>query len=338
MRAVVLEAPAPIDKHPLVLRDVPVPEPGPGQLLVKVEACGVCRSNLHMIEGDWQSHGVPGIVPIVPGHEVVGTVAALGPGVDEPGIGTRIGVQPLWSTCLACEWCLTGREQLCPSKKITGETVDGGYAEYMVASAAHTYAVPESLDSAEAAPLFCPGVTAYGAVHAAQLSAGSRVAIFGIGGVGHMVVQLAVLTGAEVVAVSRGRRHLDLAQELGAGQMIDPNSPDADECLRAHGGVDAAVVFAPSRIAVAQAIAAVKPGGRVVLGVSADLGDFPFQEAKTVVGTVIGSRYQMHQVLALAAAGKLRAHVERAPLESAAEVLERLKNGDIAARAVLTTT
>lgn len=336
MRAVVLENPGPIDQHPLAVRDVPVPEPGPGQVLVRVEACGVCRSNLHMVEGDWRSHGVPGFLPIVPGHEVVGMVSALGPNVTEPPVGTRVGVQPLWSTCLRCEWCLTGREQLCPSKRITGETVHGGYAEYMVATAAHTYVVPEHLDSAEAAPLFCPGVTAYGAVQAAQLAPGSRVAVFGVGGVGHMVVQLAVLAGAEVLAVSRGRAHLDLARELGAADAIDPRTRGADESLRAHGGPDAAIVFAPSGAAVAQAIAAVKPGGRVVLGVAAELGEFPFQEAKTLVGTVIGSRHQMHEVLALAAAGKLRARVERAPLESAGTALQRLKRGEIAARAVLT--
>lgn len=336
MKAVVLDRPLPLDRHPLRVREVPVPQPGPGQVLLRVQACGVCRSNLHMVEGDWVANGVPARQPIVPGHEVVGTVAVRGPGVDWPPEGARVGVQPLWSTCMRCDWCLTGREQLCPGKEVTGETVDGGYAEYLLATAAHTYAVPEGLDSAEAAPLFCPGVTAYGAVQRAELGPGSSVAVFGIGGVGHMVVQMAALCGSEVVAVARSSRHLDLARTLGAARVLDWSEEEPAAVLRRDGGVDAAVVFAPSDAAVQQAIAAVKPGGRIVVGVFGTVGVFPFDQGKTVVGTVIGSRHQMDEVLRLAAAGKVKAVVERAPLEAAEEVLARLRRGDVVARAVLT--
>lgn len=336
MKAVVLDQPGPLTRDRLQVREVPVPKPIAGQVLLQVEACGVCRSNLHMVEGDWLARGVPAKQPIVPGHEVVGTVVEAGSGVDWPPIGARVGVQPLWSTCMRCEWCLTGREQLCPDKEITGETVDGGYAEYMVATAAHTYAIPEGLDSAEAAPLFCPGVTAYGAVQRARLDPGSSVAVFGIGGVGHMVVQMAMLRGADVVAVSRSAPHLALAAKLGASSVLDSSESDPAAALRSRGGMDAAVVFAPSDAAIQQAIACVKPGGRVVVGVFGTLGVFPFEQGKTLVGTVIGSRHQMHEVLQLAAAGKVQAVIERAPLKMAADVLTRLRRGDVVARAVLT--
>jgi len=335
VRAVLLDQPALLERHPLRLADVPITEPGIGQVLLRVEACGVCRSNLHMIEGDWVANGVPAKSPIVPGHEVVGTVVGRGDGVEWPAEGTRVGVQPLWSTCLRCEWCLTAREQLCPDKQITGETLDGGYAEYMLATAAHTHPLPDALDSAEAAPLFCPGITAYGAVTAAQLSPNRSVAVFGIGGVGHMVLQIAALHGGDVVAVSRSGHHLELARELGATRTVDSSSSDPGATLAAGGGVDAAIVFAPSDTALQQAIVAVKPGGRIVLGVFATVGVFPFPDAKTLVGTVIGSRHDVRAVLDLAAAGKIKAIVETAPLTQAEETLQRLKDGKVRARAVL---
>ena len=336
MKAVVLDKPAPIESSPLRVADLAVPEPGRGQVLIRVEACGVCRSNLHMVEGDWVDNGVPARSPIVPGHEVVGTIVGRGEGVGWPAEGARVGVQPLWSTCLHCEWCLTGREQLCPDKEITGETVDGGYAEYLLATAAHVHPVPDGLDSAEAAPLFCPGITAFGAVKAAELSPSRSVAVFGIGGVGHMVLQIAALHGGEVVAVSRSRSHLALAEELGATRTVDSSDSDAGRVIAASGGVDSAIVFAPSDEALAQAVAAVKPGGRIVLGVFARLGTFPFVDGKTLVGSVIGSRHDMRQVLDLAAAGKIRAVVETAPLDQAQDILGRLKRGEVRARAVLT--
>lgn len=335
MQAVVLENPAPIESHPLHVCNVPVPQVGPGEILLKVSACGVCRSNLHMIEGDWLANGVPAKLPIIPGHEVVGTVAALGEGVASLAIGERVGVQPLWSTCGHCEYCLTGREQLCQRKHITGETVDGGYAEYLVARVEHAYRVPDALTDAEAAPLFCPGITAYGAILKARLAPARSVAIFGIGGVGHMVVEFASLTGAEVVAVDRSPRRLTLARELGASRTVDASSADPGDVLSASGGVDAAIIFAPSSAMVQQAIRATKPGGTVVVGVHADIGALAFADEKTVVGSLLGSRRQVEEVLRLAAEGKVRPVSEAHPLDQAGEVLQRLKRGEIRARAVL---
>jgi len=334
VHAIVLNAPGALEDGRLGATELPDPVPGPGQVVIEVAACGVCRSNLHMIEGDWVGYGVPAFTPIVPGHEVVGRIAELGTGVDWLQVGERVGVQPLWSTCGHCAHCLTGRDQLCPSKQITGETVHGGYASHMLATAAHVHRIPDGLGDVEAAPLFCPGITAYNALSKLSLRPGSTLAVFGVGGVGHMVLQFGVLTGADVYAVARSRDHLALADELGA-HPVDASSGDPVRALAADGGVDAAVVFAPSDEALQQAVASIKPGGTVVFGVHARVGVLPFAEEKRVVGSVIGSRQQMHEVLALAAAGKVRAHCETFALDDAAGALGRLKRGQVRARAVL---
>ncbi len=334
MRAVVLESLRPIDQGPLVVREMENPTAGNGQVVIKVAACGVCRSNLHMIEGDWASGGTPSHTPIVPGHEVVGTVAEIGSNVDHLSVGDRIGVMPLWSTCGYCEFCVAGLDHLCQSKEITGETVDGGYAEYMLANAAHTYPLPDEVDFADAAPLFCPGITAYGSVTKARLTPGKKVAVFGIGGVGHLVLQMAGIFGADVYAVSRGRNHLELAEELGA-IGIDASSADPAEALQRVGGVDASIVFAPSDAVVAQAIRATRPGGTVVLGINADVGPLPFAQEKIVVGSLLGTRQQMREVLKLAAAGRIKAQCRPYALDEATQALIALKAGDIRARAVL---
>ncbi len=204
----------------------------------------------------------------------------------------------------------------------------------MLATAAHAHRLPETLGDAEAAALFCPGITAYGSVAKAGLAPGRRVAVFGVGGVGHMVIQFAALTGADVVAISRGAEHLELAREVGATDTIDASDGDPGEVLAERGGVDASIVFAPSDAAVSQAIGGTRPGV-VVVGVNARVGSLPFAEEKTVVGSLLGTRQQMREVLEIAAAGKVRARCEAYALEQAGEALRRLKEGRIRARAVL---
>ena len=157
MKAALLRRVGKIETDPLEFTDVERPSPGPGQILVKVDACGVCRSNLHMVEGDWVHLGVPTRFPIIPGHEIAGTVADVGPAVQTFARNDKVGVQPLWTACGDCEFCLTGKEQLCSKREITGESIDGGYAEYILANASHAYALPWGLEPAAAAPLFCPG-------------------------------------------------------------------------------------------------------------------------------------------------------------------------------------
>jgi alcohol dehydrogenase, propanol-preferring len=335
MKAVVLVKPAPLAAGPLRVEDRDGLQPGRGEIVMRVAGCGVCRSNLHMIEGDWVDGGVPAFTPIVPGHEVTGTVEAVGEDVSHLRVGDRVGVQPLWSTCGVCRYCMSGAEQLCQSKQITGETVDGGYAEQMLARAAHAYPVPDSLDLVEAAPLFCPGITAYGAVAKARLSPARSAAVFGVGGVGHVALQFAKLTGAETVAVTRGGSRLELAEELGADRVVDASGGDAGEVLHRAGGVDAALVFAPSDAVVRQALLATKPGGVVVVGVNAEIGPFPFADEKTVVGSLLGSRQLMREVLDIAAAGRVRVVTEAQPLERAADALARLERGDVRGRLVL---
>jgi alcohol dehydrogenase, propanol-preferring len=333
MKAMILEACGPIEQRPLQFRDVPRPRPGRGQVLLKVGACGVCRSNLHMIEGDWP--GVPTKFPIIPGHEVVGRIEELGEGVDWLPVGARAGVQPLFSTCGHCEFCLSGRDQLCQSKEITGETIDGGFAEYMVADARHTHLVPDSLSDVAAASLFCPGITAFGSVAKAGLTPSKTAAVFGVGGVGHVVLQMALLHGGSVTAVARSAAHQAVAEELGATHVIDASREDPGEVLARTGGVDATFVFAPSNELVRQAIQATKPGGIIITGVNVDLGRFAFATEKTVVGSLLGNRQQMREVLDLAAAGKIHVVHEQQPLEAANETLARLKRGEIRARAIL---
>ncbi|MBY8875533.1 alcohol dehydrogenase catalytic domain-containing protein [Micromonospora sp. PLK6-60] len=332
MKAALLEQAGPIESKPLQLREVAEPAPSATQILIKVGACGVCRSNLHMVEGDWLPN-TPASFPIIPGHEVVGTVSAVGSAVTHLAVGDRVGVQPIWKTCGVCQYCFSGREQLCRQRQITGETLDGGYAEYMLAESAYAYPLPDNLSFEEAAPLFCPGITAYGSVAKAHLTPGQKVAVLGVGGVGHMVIQMAALTGADVYAVTRSAVHQAVAEELGASKSFSPKGSGGSNL--SDNAVDAAIVFAPSDASVAEAMRIVKPGGRIVLGVAQNVGLLDIGDERTVVGSVLGNRQQMREVLNLAAAGKLRSVHADFPLAEANEVLEMLKAGKIRARAVL---
>ncbi len=333
MHANQLTTPAALSQGPLAWAEIDRPEPGPGQLLIKVAACGVCRSNLHMIEGDWVDGGVPAISPIIPGHEVTGRVAGLGEGVDGFGVGDPVGVQPLWWTCEKCEFCTSGREQLCHERIITGEHVNGGYGEYMLSYADHTYQIPEELDLIESAPLFCPGITAYGVVDKIDVGPGDVVAIFGLGGVGHMAVQMAVLTGAEVVAVGRTPAHLDVARELGAARTVDSTDKDALDAIADT--ADVVLTFAGSDVVTAQAMQTLKWGGTLVNAVPINVEDFHFNKGQTIKGSILGNREQMRAVLQLAAEGKIRTVVDRFPMEQADEALTRLANGELRSRAVV---
>lgn len=328
-----LDAPGPLNAGPLHWRATTMPKPGPGQLLVEVVSCGVCRSNLHMIQGDWVDGGVPAISPIIPGHEVTGRVAAKAADVDEFDIGDPVGVQPLWWTCEECEFCTSGREQLCHRRVITGEHVNGGYAEFMLANAAHTYRVPEQLDLVDAAPLFCPGITAYGAVDKLEVGSGDTVAVFGLGGVGHMAVQFAAMTGAEVVAVGRNPEHLRIARELGASRTVDSNDPTALNEI--EDSVDAVLTFADADLVTSQAMRTLKWGGTLVTGVPLNVTAFPFNKAQTIKASILGNREQMRAVLRLAAEGRIRTVTERFAMSQASTALELLTQGKLRSRAVL---
>lgn len=340
MKAMVLDRTAPIETRPLKLRSVAMPRiQKPDELLIEIEACGVCRSNLHLIEGDWLKHGAPSSLPVVPGHEIAGTVKQVGDRVRNVSLGDRVGIQPLFSACLKCEYCNSGRDNLCEEAEITGETVQGGYAEYIAASEGFVTPIPDSIDSAHAAPLFCPGVTAYKAVKAAEPVKGRSLGVFGVGGVGHLAIQIAKLCGSRVVAVSRSKHHLDVARKLGADStfVLQENEGQFLKQLRRDEGapLDSAVVFAPSDAAIDLAIKSVKKGGTIVLGVLGNVRDFPTFEEKVVKGSVIGTRKDMADLVKLAEDSGLKVVAETFRLEKANEVLQKLKNSQIAARAVL---
>lgn len=330
MFAMQLTEMGPLSDRPVVPSEIPVPIPGPGQLVLRVVACGVCRSNLHMVHGDWAANGVPARLPITPGHEVAGIVHAIGLGVTDFMPGDRVGVQPLWWTCEECRFCRSGQEELCASRVITGEHVDGGYAEFMLATAAHSYRIPDGLDLVEAAPMFCPGITAYSAVEKLGLGAGDRVAVYGVGGVGHMAIQFALLTGAEVIAVTSSPRHREVMAALGDVEVVDPEMIPAGRLQ-----VDGALLFAPSNEVAARALADLRPGGTLVCGVIADFPAFSFATGKSIVASILGSRRQMREVLSLAERGEVHTVVESFPLSQAPEVLELLEQGRVPARAVL---
>lgn len=336
MKAMVLNKTAPIETNPLKLADIEVPALGRNEVLMEITACGVCRSNLHLIEGDWLKYGIPPKLPIIPGHEIVGTVEAVGNDVSVFAKGERIGIQPLYNACRHCDYCLTGREHLCDTRRITGDTEDGGYAEYIKVPSDFAYKVPDNIDDLHAAPLFCPGVTAYRAVKRADLSPGKTVAVFGIGGVGHLTLQIARLYGAKVVAVTRSKTHLDLASKLGADAVVSPMEEDVVQSMEKMGFVDSAIVFAPAKEAISQAVRSVKKGGTIVMGVFGPIGDdFMFVDEKVIKGSVIGSRKDMKEVLALASDGSFEVVCEKYPLNNANEVLAKLKTSKIEARAVL---
>ncbi len=321
-----------IENHPLIYTTVDDPEPEPDQVLIKIKACGVCYSNLCMIEGELKQFGVPGKLPIIPGHEVTGVIEETGGLVKNFKNGDRVGVQVLWKADGTCEFCLTGRENLCLSKQTTGEVVDGGFAEYMTAPADYIYRLPDNLGFEASAPLFCPGVTAYHVIRRANVRFGQKVVVIGIGGVGHVSVQFAKLAGAQTIAVDRGADKAKLAEEIGADQYVAADK--LDEFIAKNGKPDVVLVHAPSQKAVEQAVRIIKRGGTVVMGV---LGDarILFPEEYSVVGSVIGSRYEMNETLKLASMGKIKVDYTSYKLSEAEDVLIRLKQGKIVGRAVL---
>ena len=338
MRAMVLSECAPIETNPLKLTEIDRHEiKKPDEILLKIEACGVCHSQLHGIEGDWKDIGIPPTLPTVPGHEVVGKVVEIGSNVTKFKIGDRAGITPLLEACKVCQYCKEGKEQLCESSIITGESLKGGYAEYITVSEDFATKVPESMKPEYAAPLFCAGITAYKAVKAVEPHLHKKIGIFGIGGVGHMAVQFAKIEGCDVIAFSRSKNHLDVAKKLGAidTMTFSENQEFLDELKKRHGMLDAAIVFAPADIVTDVAIKSVKRGGLIVIATVGKNPTFFAFDEKTIRGTVIGSTKDMEQVIKICNEKNVIVITETYPLEKANEVLKKLKDSQIQARAVL---
>lgn len=340
MRAMVLESLAPIETKPLKLREIERHQiKNPNEILVKIHACGVCRSQLHGIEGDWVRYGIPPALPTIPGHEIVGEIVEIGSKVTKFKTGQRAGISPLHGSCMSCDYCRIGKEHLCDSADITGESMLGGYTEYITVSEDFATAIPDSMKSEYAAPLFCAGITAYKAVAASEPARGKKVGIFGVGGVGHLAVEFAKISGCRVIGVSRGKNHLDVAKKVGADNVIQYESGKSEFLSRLkkeEGMLDSAIVFAPSENAVDAAIKSVRKGGTIVLGVLANIPDFDVFSEKTIRGTLIGSRQDMQNVVRLAKEHDISIVYKQYQLEEANEILADLKQSKIEARAVLT--
>ena len=339
MRAMVLSKLGPVESKPLALTQVDKHKISrPNEILIKIEACGVCHSQLHGIEGDWKDLGIPPTLPTIPGHEVAGSVVEIGPDVKKFKIGDKAGISPLLESCMKCQYCLKGKENLCESMDVLGESLKGGYSEFVTVTEDFATKIPERMKPEYAAPLFCAGLTAYKAVKASEPSRNKKIGIFGIGGVGHMAIQFAKLENCEVVAISRMKKHLDIAKKLGATSTISFEQ-DQDKFLgelrEKIGLLDAAIVFAPADIVTDTAIKSVKKGGLVVIGTIGKIPNFVAFEEKTIRGTLIGSRKDMEEVIRIADESNLSVVSKKYPLEEANEVLEKLKNSEIEARAVL---
>jgi len=339
MRAMVLSKLGPIETKPLKLMEIDKHEiERDNEILIKIEACGVCHSQLHGIEGDWKELGIPPTLPTVPGHELVGKVVEIGKNVSKFKIGDRAGITPLLESCMECQYCLEGKENLCESMDVLGESLKGGYTEFVTVTEEFATKVPDDMKPEFAAPLFCAGITAYKAVKASEPSKGKKVGIFGIGGVGHMAIQFAKLEGCNVTAISRNQKHLDMSEKLGAAQSIT-FVEDQDQFLenlkKRVGLLDSAIVFAPADIVTDTAIKAVKKGGLIIIATVGKIPNFIAFEEKTIRGTLIGSRKDMEDVIRIVHENNLSVVTEKYPLEQANEVLTKLKNSEIDGRAVL---
>lgn len=324
--------------QPLSIEQVPVPEPGPGDVLIKIAASGVCHTDLHAARGDWP---VKPSLPFTPGHEGVGHVAALGAGVTGLKEGDAVGVPWLYDACGACTYCTTGWETLCEQQRNTGYGVNGGYADYVLARADYVGRLPDNPDFAAIAPILCAGVTTYKGLKETEARPGEWVAISGIGGLGHVAVQYAKAMGLHVAALDVDQSKLDLARRLGADLTVNCSEDGAVERLTEQtGGMHGVLVTAVSTGAFSQAIAMVRRHGTIAL-VGLPPGDFPTPifpvvlKRITIRGSIVGTRQDLRESLAFAAEGKVRTNVSVEPLENINDIFGRLQNSQVEGRIVL---
>jgi propanol-preferring alcohol dehydrogenase len=327
--------------QPLKIEEVPVPEVPPGQVLVKVAASGVCHTDLHAAEGDWP---VKPALPFIPGHEGVGHVAAVGAGVKHIKEGDRVGVPWLHTACGHCEHCITGWETLCDHQQMTGYTVNGGYAEYVLADPGYVGHLPANIGFTEIAPVLCAGVTVYKGLKVLDCKPGDWVAISGVGGLGHLAVQYAKAMGFHVAAVDIDDEKLQLAREVGADMLINAAKQDpAQEMQKALRGAHGVLVTAVSRSAFAQALGMLHKRGTMSM-VGLPPGDFALPifdmvlNAKTVRGSIVGTRKDLQEALEFAAEGKVRTVCSEDRLDNINHVFDRMRRGQIEGRVVMRLT
>jgi propanol-preferring alcohol dehydrogenase len=325
-------------RKPLVIEEVPVPQPGAGQIVVKIAATGVCHTDLHAAEGDWPVKPKP---PFIPGHEGVGHVSAVGAGVRHVKEGDRVGVPWLYTACGHCRHCLGGWETLCTEQQNTGYSVNGGFAEYVLADPNYVGHLPANIGFVEIAPILCAGVTVYKGLKVTDTKPDDWVVVSGIGGLGHMAVQYAKAMGLNVIAVDVDDAKLDLARRLGAALTVNARSQDPVAFVKKEvGGAQGVLVTAVSPKAFEQALGMVGRGGTVSL-TGLPPGDFPLSIFDTVLngitvrGSIVGTRLDLQEAMAFAGEGKVKATVETARLEAINDVFARMRQGDIRGRIVL---
>jgi propanol-preferring alcohol dehydrogenase len=334
MKAWTLNKPAPVSEHPLQLTERAIPVPSNDEILLRVAACGICRTDLHVVEGELPVRRSP----VIPGHQIVGSVAALGSGVEDFALWDRVGVAWVNRTCGKCEFCVAGRENLCDEAMFTGWTVDGGYAEYAVAPAAFTYRLPDNFNDMQAAPLLCAGIIGYRCLRLAGLSPnewkGARLGLYGFGAAGHVCIQLARARGAEVYVCTRDReRHQALATELGATWVGDTFAQPPVK-------LDASIIFAPAGEIVPAALKAIRKGGTLVLGgihmSSIPSFDYSIIYGERMVRSVANNtRADGREFLVEAARIPVQTHVQTFPFDQANEALIALKSDAIRGAGVL---
>jgi propanol-preferring alcohol dehydrogenase len=296
---------------PLEVQDIPIPQPGAGQVLIRMETCGLCHTDIHAAHGDWPVKPTP---PFTPGHEGVGVVETLGAGVTERQIGDRVAIAWLGHACGSCRYCVSGWETLCEQQQNSGYSVNGAFAEYAVADARYVVPVPEGVSSLDAAPLSCAGVTTYKAVKVAKIVPAERVAVFGIGGLGHLAIQYARLMGAQVIAVDVEKSKLDLALELGADHVVNARETDPVAAIQALGGADVAIALAVHPSAFEQAFNSLNRGGRLVCVALPAETEGTMQvpifdtvlKGISIIGSIVGTRQDLAEVFELHAAGRTK--------------------------------
>ena len=323
--------------EPLRVEDVPRRPLEPGQIRVRIEATGLCHTDIHAAHGDWPVKPSP---PFVPGHEGVGIVEELGPGVVEVALGERVALPWLGYACGTCDYCVSGWETLCLEQKNMGYSIDGGFGEYATAYARYVVRVPEGVDPFDAAPLTCAGVTTYKAIKVAGTRSSDLVAVFGVGGLGHMAIQYALIAGGRVVAVDLHDEKLELARELGAEFTVNAAEEDPAAAIQKLGGADQAIALAVSPKSFEQAYRSLRRGGTLVFVALPAENDMtlPIFETVlngiTVVGSIVGTRTDLREVFELHAAGKTEVTREIRPLEAVNEAIADVEAGRIAARVV----
>lgn len=325
--------------EPLEVQERDVPTPGPGQVLVRIEASGLCHTDIHAAHGDWPVKPTP---PFVPGHEGVGIIEALGPGVTHRAVGDRVALPWLGHACGHCDHCISGWETLCEEQQNTGYSIDGGFAEYAVADATYVVPVPDGVSPHDAAPLTCAGVTTYKAIKVANIRPAERVAIFGIGGLGHLAVQYARLVGGTVIAVDVDDAKLELAKELGAEYVINAGVTNPVTAIEELGGADVAVVLAVIPSVFETAFAALRRGGRLVCVGLPPENDGPMSlpifptvlKGISVIGSIVGTRQDLAEVFDLHARGRTRVVAETRKLDEVNAAIDDVLGGRTTARIV----